>query len=230
MMSCRYPLLCLSGLVLLLSAMEIRGGTLLDTPLSQGTRASSPRVLWLDDHPLFGLYDADGFLVLAEPGSKAGSRRVSEHGRPGAVNSLIDLSRERDHVYLVWRPKIAQGEMQGQKHILFSVSADRGKNFSIPRRLNSAGGAFHPLPLAQGGDGRLYLLWADERSRPNGIYFNRSLDHGENWLEQELRMDGLGDLEQTQVKPQAGPDRFKPGATTYDPFLLVQGQKLWVYW
>ncbi len=230
MMSCRNPFMYLSGVVLLLLAMAIQAGVLLKTPLSQGTRASSPRALWLDDHPLFGLYDTDGFLVLSEPGSEHGSRRVSTHGRPEVVNSLIDLSRERDYVYLVWRPKVAQGEMQGQKHIQFSVSADRGRTFSIPRRLNSAGGAFHPLPLAQGGDGRLYLLWSDERSRPNGIYFNRSLDHGENWLEHELRMDGLGDLDKSQVKPQMGPDRFKPGAAAYDPFLLVKGQKLWIGW
>jgi hypothetical protein len=219
--------LCIALLVL---AASSHGQTVLDTPLGEGTSASAPRALWLGDRFLLAFYDAQGFLSIAPAAPDSRVRRISPEGLPDVVNSLIDFSRQGDHLFLVWRPKIAQGDLRGHKLILFSASHDGGKSFSEPMRLNSEGGAFHPLPLARGENGALYLVWADERSRPDGIYFNRSTDFGRTWLRSELRMDRLDTLEEAKAKPKAGGKRFKPGAVAYDPFFAVEGRRLWLGW
>jgi hypothetical protein len=191
-----------------------------DHILAEGTPASAPKALWVDGHVLLAFYDADGLPMVWDPALPTAPHRVASQDPRIDRNSLLDLSGSADHVYLLWRPWVQRGEQAGEKRILFGLSRDGGKTFSAPLVLNTGGGAFHPRRLRQGGGGRLYLVWADERAKPDAIYFTRSGDHGRTWLSPELR-----------VNAQAhGTGGAEPASLAYDPFMAVDGGKVWLGW
>ncbi|NNE56177.1 MAG: exo-alpha-sialidase [Flavobacteriales bacterium] len=73
--------------------------------------------------------------------------------------------------------------------ILFSKSNKRAKNWSEPVRINQYAGdcldddqTTEGAVPAVGPNGELYVAWALE----DKIYFDRSLDNGESWLEEDI--------------------------------------------
>ena len=73
--------------------------------------------------------------------------------------------------------------------ILFSKSLDAGLTWSTPKRISKQAGdcldsdnTVEGAVPAVGPNGEVYVSWAG----PNGIVFNRSLDQGETWLEEEI--------------------------------------------
>ncbi len=187
------------------------------------TSNSHPRILHFGEHWIIAFYDEGENLKLLWP-ETGESKSISSEGLPSVSNSFIDLAGFDDRLFVTWRAKTATKGKAGAKYLLVSNSADQGKTFSKPIRVSTKGGAFHPLPLASGGDGRVYLVWPDERSSPrDGIFFNRSLDGGNTWLEQELRLDGI--LQSAKTKTEATRIGF-----AYDPALAVREKQIWVGW
>ena len=102
----------------------------------------------------------------------------------------------KGHVYVVWRTK----QQDGRKAVLFTASKDFGATFGPKIKLNQGSGAFAPA-VSVDGNGHLYVVWTDERpeGRSRGrrgrlanlnLYMNRSDDHGEGWLPQDIKLNG----------------------------------------
>ena len=108
--------------------------------------------------------------------------------------SVVD--RSNNNIYLTW----TQFDNYGSENpsdisiILFSKSVDGGDTWSTPKRINKVGGdcidsdnTVEGAVPAVGPNGEIYVAWAG----PNGIVFNRSMDQGETWLEEEILVDPM---------------------------------------
>jgi hypothetical protein len=108
--------------------------------------------------------------------------------------SVID--RSNDNIYLTWTQFDEYGNEDPScaSVILFSKSLDGGESWSSPIQINkfvgdcldgddAVGGA---VP-AVGPNGEIYVTWAG----PTGLVFNRSLDQGETWLQEEILIDSM---------------------------------------
>lgn len=108
--------------------------------------------------------------------------------------SVID--RTNDNIYLTW----TQFDEYGSKDpactsvILFSKSLDGGQSWSTPVQINQFEGdcldgddAVGGAVPAVGPNGEIYVTWAG----PKGLLFNRSLDQGETWLQEEILIDTM---------------------------------------
>ena len=95
------------------------------------------------------------------------------------------------HIYFAW-----YDNRLGAYDIYFTRSTN-GYNF-LPqgKRLDTdtAGSAYsaHPRLLVDGEQG-VYVAWEDSRDGGNDVYFNRSLDRGDSWLGDDVRLDGGDD-------------------------------------
>lgn len=108
--------------------------------------------------------------------------------------SVID--RTNDNIYLTW----TQIDDYGSKDpncasvILFSKSLDGGESWSNPVQINKIIGdcldgddALAGAVPAVGPKGEIFVTWAG----PKGLMFNRSLDKGESWLQEEILIDSM---------------------------------------
>lgn len=90
-------------------------------------------------------------------------------------------------VYAVW-----QDTRNGSDDIYFSRSLDAGttwllSNARIDTDAPGASGSYEPAMCNSGS--HVYVVWSDTRNGTGDIYFNRSLDGGENWLPSDVRLD-----------------------------------------
>lgn len=74
--------------------------------------------------------------------------------------------------------------------ILFNRSADFGTTW-LPSsiKLNSSppgGHSSHEPKIAADKEGGVYVVWEDSRHNTSDLYFNRSLDEGATWLDQDV--------------------------------------------
>ena len=213
---------------LLASTANLHGEVITDRPAyPNATPRDAPQALYMDGHWMIALYDDQTNLSLYRPDTNK-AVPISTQSLPEVQNSYLNFSQSGDDLYLVWRPKIAAGDETGEKFIDFRTSPDQGKSFAEPLRLSVDGGAFAPAPLVHGGEGRLYLVWPDERiPKHYGIFFNRSVDGGKTWLETEMRLDS------THIEREPGDEsaQFPPrGKQAYDPVIVAQGETIWVGW
>jgi hypothetical protein len=88
-------------------------------------------------------------------------------------------------LYAAWQ---ARRPHTGKKFIVFRGSRDHGATWSEPRTLNSEATAFAPA-ITTDRSGGVYVAWPDEREYNTGVFFNRSLDRGESWMERDIRVD-----------------------------------------
>jgi hypothetical protein len=91
-----------------------------------------------------------------------------------------------NELYVTWQ---ARRQATGAKFIMFRRSTDAGATWGPERRINSQATSFIPS-LATDPDGGIYAVWVDERKHGFRLYFNRSLDHGENWLAEDVSLEG----------------------------------------
>jgi hypothetical protein len=111
--------------------------------------------------------------------------------------SVID--RGNNNIYLVW----TQFDDYGSANpldisiVLFSKSLDGGSTWSTPLRISQFSGScleadgtstIGVVP-AVGPNGEIYVSWTG----PNGLVFNKSLDYGETWLDEEITIHTLPD-------------------------------------
>ena len=108
--------------------------------------------------------------------------------------SVID--RTNNNIYVTW----SQFDNYGSSNpadsslILFSKSLDQGLTWSAPKRISAIAGdcideddTVEGAVPAVGPNGEIYVAWAG----PNGLMFNKSLDQGDTWLNEELQIDSF---------------------------------------
>ena len=91
-----------------------------------------------------------------------------------------------NELYVTWQ---ARRQATGDKFVMFRRSTDGGATWDAEHRINSQPTSFVPS-LATDADGGIYAVWIDERKRGFRLYFNRSLDHGETWLPDDVSLEG----------------------------------------
>jgi len=100
------------------------------------------------------------------------------------------VDRTNNMIYVTWTQFDVYGSANplDSSIILFSKSADTGLTWSDPKRINKLAGdcidsdsTVEGAVPAVGPNGEVYVAWAG----PRGLTFNKSLDQGEHWLEEE---------------------------------------------
>jgi hypothetical protein len=101
------------------------------------------------------------------------------------------VDRVNNIIYVTWTQFDEYGVTTATDSsiILFSRSVDGGQSWSVPQRLNKKAGdcvdsdnTTEGAVPAVGPDGEVYVSWAG----PAGIRFNKSLDHGNTWLTNDI--------------------------------------------
>ncbi len=119
--------------------------------------------------------------------------RLDVGDAPGANwSSSAEICCDGPRVYVAWRDS-----RNGDPDIYFNRSVDAGATWlADDRRLDSGApagvGASENISLCCSGD-NVYAVWDDERDGDEDVYFNRSLDAGETWLDEDVRLD-TGDV------------------------------------
>lgn len=106
------------------------------------------------------------------------------------------IDRNTNDIYLTWTQFDAYGSSlpTDSSLILFSKSTDNGLSWTTPKRINKHAGdcidsdnTVEGAVPAVGPSGEIYVAWAG----PNGLVFNKSLDTGETWLDEEIAIDPM---------------------------------------
>ena len=108
--------------------------------------------------------------------------------------SIIDYSN--GNIYLTWTQFDDYGSSNpnDKSMILFSKSTDGGDTWTAAQKINEFDGncideddTVEGAVPALGPNGEIYVAWAG----PNGLVFNKSLDQGDTWLNQEIAIDPM---------------------------------------
>lgn len=101
-----------------------------------------------------------------------------------------------DNIYATWTQFDSYGSTNplDSSHILFVKSEDAGLTWSEPLKLDQYGGSSSDSDStlkgavpAVGPNGEIYVSWAG----PNGIVFDKSLDEGASWLNEDVFVDSM---------------------------------------
>ncbi len=147
-----------------------------------------------------------------EPGPvETADQRLNTDGAGNELSLLPDLCCDGERVYVVWYDRRA-----GNMDIRFNRSLDGGATW-LPDdvRLDSGlAGSFGSLVprICCSGDA-VYVVWYDDRSGSNDIYFNRSLDAGATWLPTDQRIDTA-----------------QAAADSREPVICCDGARVYVAW
>jgi len=104
------------------------------------------------------------------------------------------IDRTNNNMYLTWTQfdNYGSSNPNDSSNILFSKSTDAGISWSTPIRINKKAGdcldednTVEGAVPAVGPNSEIYVSWAG----PNGLVFNKSLDQGNTWLNQEIIID-----------------------------------------
>ncbi len=103
------------------------------------------------------------------------------------------INRKNNHIYVSWTQfdKYGSEDPLDSSLILFSKSIDGAQSWSDPLRINKWAGdcidddnTVEGAVPAIGPDGEIYVSWLG----PKGLVFNRSLDEGESWMDEEFEL------------------------------------------
>ena len=106
------------------------------------------------------------------------------------------IDQSDNTIYLTWTQFDEYGSSlpSDSSTILFSKSIDAGETWSPAMRINNTAGdcidsdnTVEGAVPAVGPDGEVYVAWAG----PDGIVFDRSLDKGETWLDNDIPVDPM---------------------------------------
>jgi len=101
------------------------------------------------------------------------------------------IDRHTNNIYVTWTQFDEYGSTASSdsSHIMFSRSLDQGMSWSPAIRIDQTGGncidgddTVEGAVPAIGPSGEIYVSWAG----PEGIVFDRSLDQGESWLQEDI--------------------------------------------
>ncbi len=93
----------------------------------------------------------------------------------GGDKEFLTVDPANDNVYAVWE----NGGVNGQT-IYFSKSTDRGLSYTPRQPISGAGSTGNGAYPVVGPNGEIYVIWSNFGST---IYFDRSLDEGQSWLD-----------------------------------------------
>ncbi|MGH7410889.1 MAG: sialidase family protein, partial [Candidatus Methylomirabilis sp.] len=141
------------------------------------------------------------------PGSDSVSRQ--QQGKPlfRAAHWPVLTIEPLGAIYAIWQETTPQGN-----EILFSRSQDEGKTWLTPSiRLNRES----PLKnytgripvVALDKQGGIYAVWEDLRHSTSDLYFNRSLDGGATWLDQDIWLTAVRPTSAAASSPILSTDR-----------------------
>jgi hypothetical protein len=100
------------------------------------------------------------------------------------------VNPQNNHMYVTWTEfdQYESSLPQDSSYILFSMSSDQGESWTEAIRINAKAGNCLDDDLtvegavpAVGPKGEIYVSWAFNDS----LYFDRSLDEGQSWLEED---------------------------------------------
>ncbi len=104
------------------------------------------------------------------------------------------LNEATNEIYMTWTQFDAYDskDPKDTSIIVFSETADQGKTWSDPIRISKFGGdcvdgdnTVEGAVPAVGPNGEIYVTWAG----PKGLVFQKSLDNGKTWLEEEVEIE-----------------------------------------
>lgn len=135
------------------------------------------------------------YFARSEDGGRTWASDV-RLGRPGDPerrgHRYPRLVCDGDTIHVAWWSKVrvtGEGEEVGQKFIRYRRSTDGGKSWGPLLSVNTGAEGFVPSLAVDGSTG-VFLAWNDERhGGGHSIYYNRSLDGGVSWPEQDFRLD-----------------------------------------
>jgi len=113
----------------------------------------------------------------------------------------------RGGLYAVWQETTYQGNA-----ILFNRSQDGGTTWlpsSLPLSKPTPRGSYTsriPVVAVDGGGG-IYVVWEDSRHNTSDFYFNRSLDGGATWLDQDVWLTAVRPAQAAASNPTLSADR-----------------------
>ncbi len=99
-----------------------------------------------------------------------------------------------NNIYVTWTQFDAYGTSDPTKfsNIMFSKSADQGETWSDAKQINETSGdcvdsdeTTEGAVPAVGPNGEIYVAWTG----PDGIVFDRSMDQGQTWLDEDIFID-----------------------------------------
>ena len=108
----------------------------------------------------------------------------------------VDVDRNNGNLYATWTQFDVYGDsnLQHRSNIMFSKSTDSGESWSEALRINEVDGncidsdeTVEGAVPSVGPNGEIYVCWAG----PLGLVFDRSLDQGETWLENDIFVSDL---------------------------------------
>ncbi len=106
------------------------------------------------------------------------------------------VNRKNNHIYVTWTQFDLYGStsQNDRSSIFFTKSTDLGDTWETPVKINKVDGncvdkdsTTEGAVPAIGPNGEIYTAWAG----PNGIVFNKSLDEGVTWLNDEIHVDPM---------------------------------------
>ncbi|MEZ5083331.1 MAG: T9SS type A sorting domain-containing protein [Bacteroidales bacterium] len=104
------------------------------------------------------------------------------------------VDRTNNNIYVTWTQfdDYGSGNPNDVSSILFSKSTDAGESWSPALKINEVDGdcidsdnTTEGAVPAVGPNGEIYVSWAG----PEGLVFDRSTDHGETWLDEDIFVD-----------------------------------------
>jgi hypothetical protein len=105
----------------------------------------------------------------------------------------IAIDPKKNYYYVTWTQFDTYGSTQSadSSTILFSKSLDGGQSWSAAKRINKVAGdcidkddTVEGAMPSVGPNGEIYVSWAG----PEGLMFDRSLDEGETWLDEDIKI------------------------------------------
>ena len=108
----------------------------------------------------------------------------------------IAIDQGTNDMYVTWTEfdKYGSTDVNDSSRILFSKSTDGGSTWSAPLKINKQSGdcidsdsTVEGAVPTIGPNGEIYVAWAG----PAGLRFDRSLDSGKTWLENDILIDPM---------------------------------------
>lgn len=176
------------------SAQELISG------FTGGAPAQSPAVTLREGIPHLLFQDAASRVVYRSPSATLlADEGVSKTG--GGYFGVHDLP---EGVFLTWWQK----QDDAGKHLyvrrVFEQQRDEDSDAALGPaiKVNARNGVLPTYRMLSDGDGRLAIIYHDERVPRYGVYINVSLDGGETWMEEDMRLDGPANRRVLAAEPQ----------------------------
>jgi len=103
------------------------------------------------------------------------------------------------NLFLVWRDNLP-----GNAEIYFKRSTDGGVSWSAPKRLTWSSSLSHHPAVAADPSGRIHVVWHDDNSGNNEIYYKRSTDGGNTWSSINRLTWNSGESENARITADSG--------------------------